>query len=117
MNIEKWLDELKRAWEQHDVKSAVALFSADVEYYESPYNLVPPKGLNDLWEDIYSCIDTEVHCKVYAREGDRYAVLWDATWKNASGEMQEKAGTYLVTLDENDKCTYFYRTSMSKEAV
>lgn len=115
LNIEQWLDELKRAWEQHDVDSAVALFSDDVEYWESPHHLVSPGDVAELWKDVYSCIDTKVNCEVYAREGEKYAVIWSAIWKNDSGELQEKAGTYLVTLDENGKCNYFYRTSMAKE--
>lgn len=116
MNIDQWLDELKRAWEQHDIDAAVALFSDDVEYWESPFERVIPEKLHDLWQDVHGCVSTHVDCEVYSQQDNRYAVVWHATWKDLQGEPQERGGTYLVTLDDTGKCNYFYRTSMSKEA-
>lgn len=117
MNIEQWLAELKRAWEQHDIPAAVALFSNDVEYWESPHHLVPANEVNALWQDIRTCLDTKVACKVYASSGNKHAVIWQASWHDDSGETYEKAGTYLVTLNDDGKCTYFYRTSIAKESI
>lgn len=117
ININQWLGELKRAWEQHDIDAAVALFSDDVEYWETPFSRVAPGDLHDLWQDIRGCIDTNVTCEVYAQQGDKYAVVWSATWNDTAGKRQERAGTYLVTLNGEGKCNYFYRTSMPKEAA
>lgn len=115
MNINQWLDELKRAWEQHDIEAAVALFTDDVQYFETPFSKVNPERLHDLWSDIRGCIDTKVTCELYAVGGEKHSVIWHATWKNTVGEVQEKGGTYLVTLNDQGKCNYFYRTSMSVE--
>ena len=115
MNINQWLDELKRAWEQHDIDAAVALFSDDVEYWESPFVRIAPNELHNLWQDIRGCIDTNVTCEVYAQQDNKYAVIWSATWSDESGDLKERKGTYLVTLNEKGVCNYFYRTSMAKE--
>lgn len=115
MNINQWLAELKRTWEEHDVDGAVALFSNDVEYWELPGQLVKPEDLHELWQGIYECINTKVVCEVYASEGQKHAVIWHARWEDEAGQETKKGGTYFVTL-ENGKCTYFYRTSM-KEAI
>jgi hypothetical protein len=114
-DIEKWLKDLKSAWEGCDVDAALRLFADKVEYWESPWHLVAPEELNDLWQSIRIDRQTKVSTKVVFSSGSNHAIVWKATWRDESGLEHNKQGTYLVRLNSSGLCEYFYRTSMEQK--
>ncbi len=49
--LQEWLDAYGRAWESRDPDAAAALFTEDVEYYETPFG-EPARGrtgVRDYW--------------------------------------------------------------------
>lgn len=114
-SIEKWLESLRSAWEGCDVDAALSLFADKVEYWESPWHLVAPEDLNNLWQSIRVDRQTKVSTEVVFSSDNDHAVIWSATWYDESGLARTKQGTYFVRLDNSCLCEYFYRTSMEQK--
>jgi uncharacterized protein (TIGR02246 family) len=48
-----WLDDYKRAWEDRDPEAAADLFTADSNYFETPFEapVRGREGIRDYWSD------------------------------------------------------------------
>ena len=56
----------------------LALFSDDVEYWETPFQRLGSKDeLRQEWQAILGQTDIEITTEVYASEGMKHAVRWD----------------------------------------
>lgn len=115
MDIHAWLETFRNAWVQHDIDAVMALFTDDVEYWETPFVRVGSmEALRGEWAGVLGQRDIRLETDVYSRDGDRYAVLWRLSYSNAGGEHRQLAGTYLITLGPDGRCSYFHHTGELK---
>ncbi len=109
--IQDWMERFKAAWLSKDIDAVLALFTDDVEYWETPFQKMG-KGieLSDAWGEILPLKNMELEYDVFAMdlEKDRYAVKW-----KFSHSIGRSAGAYLIELDENGLCKYFYHSSQA----
>ncbi len=107
MNIELWLEKFKRFWLEKDISSVMDLFTSDVEYYETPFQIFENKSIiSKEWEYIYKQKISLLDFEVFAKEGDKFVVLCDLKYKIQSQSFHFK-WTYLMKLNSDNKCYFF----------
>ncbi|MBP7760194.1 nuclear transport factor 2 family protein [Candidatus Saccharibacteria bacterium] len=108
--IQEWLQKLKNAWAAHDIEAVMALFSDDVEYWETPFVKVASKeALREEWLAIHEQTNIDIQTTVYSTDNDKFTVLWDLRY-DKSAQSHHWAGTYLIGLDNKGMCSYFHQT-------
>lgn len=108
--IDKWLDDFCKTWKSQDVDKVLALFTDDVEYWETPFQMFDAKGnVAAAWELVKNQKDIQIVTKVFVSLDSRHTVSWDLRYKNANGEESHWAGVYLITLNKEGLCEYFYQ--------
>ena len=111
MTIHKWLESFASAWKSHDIEAVMALFEDEVEYWETPYKLISGKqSLREEWGAIHNQSNIQISTDLFPEHENNYAVRWKLTYENQNSELQNWAGTYLITLNEEGKCLYFHHT-------
>lgn len=111
MNINKWLDDFKACWVKKDILALLELFSEDLEYWETPYKCLSSK--NKIVEErqaIISQQNIELSMSIFSSLENNHTVLWSLSYTTEHIGLQEWAGTYLIMLDPENKCYYFYQT-------
>lgn len=112
--IEKWLESFKTKWLEKDIDAVLDLFTPEVEYWETPFRRVNDmEALKNEWTAILGQSDIRLELRLFSAEGEKYTVSWELTYTDAEGELRNWAGVYLIKLDMNGKCTYFYQTGES----
>jgi hypothetical protein len=108
--IEQWLRRFNDAWTSHDADGVIALFSEDVQYYETPFRkLQSIEFIRSEWTAIKNQFDIQLTTSVYSEHDGRYTVKWNLFYSNESHEKKHWAGIYLIELNDGGKCTYFYQ--------
>ncbi len=109
--IEIWLKEFSTAWIVKDLAGVLRLFGSGVEYWETPYKKLQDRTeLEREWSAITGQQNVELNTQLFAKEADKYTVLWRLSYENENNEVQDWAGVYLIRLDAEGKCIYFYQT-------
>ncbi len=109
--IENWLETFKQAWLAKDIDTVMSLFSDDVEYWETPFRQVAnAEELRNEWSAIHSQSHIELSLSVFGTESGRHSILWKLSYTDANNCPQNWAGTYLLKLNSDGKCTYFFQT-------
>jgi len=114
MDIDNWLGKFKEYWVHHDVKRVLNLFHRDVEYYETPFQKLSNfSQLKGAWEGIGKQDNIKLDLKVYNKERNKYTVMWylEYSYKNV---VKKCAGTYLIELNNDNLCTYFFHCCENK---
>lgn len=111
MNIETWMDDFIFYWKNYDIEGVISLFDEEVEYWETPYQLVKNiEQLKQEWEYIKTQENIEIEYEVFSQHEDKFTILW-----NLKYNKKEVAGTYLIQLNSQNKCIYFHQTCEEKE--
>lgn len=111
--INNWLKHYKTYWESQDIDGVLSLFSKDVEYgnfFKTHPNL---NSLREEWESIKNQRDINLNYEVFSKEGNKYTVIWDLKYRNPENKVIHLKGTYLIKLNSNDKCIYFFHCGES----
>lgn len=107
MNINDWLLSFKKFWIEKDVESVLALFSDDVEYFETP-----ERKLEDLdeikseWEVVKEQDGIMLSLGPVRSADGAYEVDWQLSYYK-QGKKFEYSGIYKIRLNESGKCDYF----------
>lgn len=113
--IDKWLNDFEAAWVSKNIDQVLSLFSADVEYWETPYQrLENIKSLKLEWNAITKQQNIHLNLRVFSSLGNKHTVMWNLSYVNESLLPQEWAGVYLIELDQTGKCSYFYQTGQKR---
>ncbi len=92
------------------------LFADGIEYWETPFDKVPDLGqLRTEWESVKNQKDIQITCEVFSQDGDKYSVIWDLEYLDGSGAKRKLKGVYLVKLNIDNKCTYFFHCGELKK--
>lgn len=114
MNITKWLVNFKTYWINHDIKQVLELFHNNVVYYETPFHKIKDKEeLQAIWSGIMQQEKIELDLTQFNNEGNTFTIIWKLKYTQ-NGLQKDYAGTYLITLDDNNLCTYFYHCCEAK---
>lgn len=114
-HITDWIDIFRTCWKNHDVDGVMDLFTDDVEYWETPFKKVKNiKELRSEWEYVKTQHDIAISCNVFAQEENNYAIMWNLTYRSTDNESKHYKGTYLLRLNSNGKCDYFFQCGESE---
>lgn len=110
MGVEKWLESLKQYWANKDLTNVIALFSDDVEYFETPYTRLGSKEeILKEWQGVLSQENITLDFSIFTEFEGKSAVIWELSY--AKDEITHSyKGTYLIGLDNEGLCKYFYQT-------
>lgn len=113
--IDQWLKDFKDSWMAHDIDAVMELFTHDVDYWETPYQLVQNKDdLRQEWSAVLGQSNIDLDLRVFSSCDHDYSVIWKLSYMRENGAVRQCAGTYLITLDHEGRCTFFYQTSESQ---
>ncbi len=113
--INDWLEKFTTFWKTQDIDRVMSLFTDDVQYWETPFTRVANSAdLRREWENIKNQQNIAINCKVFSKEGNRYAVFWDLEYKDTNNQLKHYKGTYLLRLNSDSKCDYFFHCGESK---
>ena len=111
MDINAWLQQFRNGWIEQDVDRVISLFSEDVEYWETPFKqILSSDKLQDEWQGIKNQKDIRINTHVYSSSGNKHSVRWDLRYMNPAEEIKEWAGVYLIELNNDGVCQFFYQS-------
>ena len=101
MNIERFMREYKRAWEERDDAAFAALFQEDGEYHNTPFAVQRGRArLAEYWGRVKLQEDVEVRYDILASSPTGGVAHWHVTYQVASEELfqiwAQSTGTPLV---------------------
>ena len=106
MNVQEWVMEYGRAWEEKDGNAVAAIFTEDAEYRSSPFRVpdVGSDGIRAYWRRATSTEeDVEVRMGAPIVDGDRVAVEWWATMREDGREIT-LPGCLLLRFAPDGRC-------------
>lgn len=107
-DLEAWLDAYERAWEQKDPDAAASLFTADAQYFETPY-AEPFKGaagVREYWARVTADQrDIDFRYDIVAVEGNKGVAAWSAVFNTISGGARvELNGVFVLEFADSRRC-------------
>jgi len=96
------------AWIEKNIDNILKLFSNNVEYWETPTDMIGDKNrLRVLWEEILPLENQEINYNIIETDqiNNKYIIEWHFTCKGESS-----SGRYFITLNNENLCTYFLQT-------
>lgn len=104
----EWLDAYGKAWETRDPQAAVALFTSDVEYYETPFD-APFSGqeaVRSYWTGATGAQrNIRFDHQPVAMTEHVGVARWHATFQRIpSGKEVELDGVLVVTFTPDNLC-------------
>jgi uncharacterized protein (TIGR02246 family) len=109
--FENWMDAYTRAWEDRDPEAAADLFTADANYFETPFE-APARGrggIRDYWSDATRYQEgIEFSYEVLATTENAGIAHWHTVFTRLTANSTvELDGIFLVELDADGRCTEF----------
>ena len=110
--FEDWLTNYGKAWEEGDSDSVIKLFSEDVEYYETPFD-IPLKGYREVytyWKEGADETQEDVRFEyeiICINDNSGYAE-WQASFRRVPlGSNVKINGILSCEFDDRNKCRIF----------
>ena len=107
------MEKFKSAWLMKNIDALFELLSDDVEYWETPFQRMGKDyALRKEWEAILPLKNMSLEYDIFVADPkhNRYGVKWQFSHTGGAS-----AGTYLIQLNNNGKCNYFFHSSQGKE--
>jgi uncharacterized protein (TIGR02246 family) len=106
--LERWLDAYGRAWETMDPDAAVALFTEDASYQETPFD-DPMRGRDQIrsyWAGVPEAQrDIRFEHRILAVVGDRGIAHWRASFTRVpTGATVILDGIFVLDFDREGRC-------------
>ena len=107
MDIERFMQGYKAAWEERDEAKFVALFTPDGEYHNTPFAVQRgPVQLAEYWRRVKLQQDVRLAYEILATTADSGIAHWHVTYQVASEELfaiwARSTGTNLVARKPGD---------------
>lgn len=114
-DVEKWLDNLKRAWLEKDFitsNSIRDIFVDTIYYYETPYSkpVQNPYDIEELWFEIKNQNIKKLEFKLLALDDKTAMVHW--VFEDDSGLYD---GIYEIQFNHSKRCHYFKQWTTKKQ--
>jgi len=111
MDINTWLKNFKDNWQNHNISGVLDLFDKNIIYYETPFvKLNDFDSLAKEWEVINNQDNIIFEFEIFSSSNNKYSVIWKLQYKDQENIVKNFAGTYLIELNEEGKCTYFHHS-------
>lgn len=109
--FERWLADMRHAWESRDPDAAARLFTDDALYHETPFD-EPARGrtaIREYWAQVPRSQDqVRFRSHVLAVVGDLGMAHWQASFlRIPSGVAVELDGVLLARFNAAELCTEF----------
>ena len=111
-DLDRWLDTYGRAWERLDLDAFVGCFALDAVYQWGPWS-EPLRGHDEIREKTAQAFShqDDIHFGheplAITPDGRGIARWWVSMDVPAEGTVEEDEGIFLVTFDEEGRCTEF----------
>ena len=107
-DLNRWLGEYGRVWEQGDAEASVRLYTEDVKYYETPFT-EPEAGHEAVrrycLEAAGAQRDVHFSHEALAMTGDTGIARWQASFVRVpTGVKVDLDGVFLLQFDPEGKC-------------
>jgi SnoaL-like domain len=107
VDIQKFMEGYKAAWEQRDPSMFAALFHPDGRYHNTPFQVQGGKEeLAEYWKRVQLQEDVQVTFEVLATEAGSGIAHWHVTYQVASEELfrlwARSTGTNLLARKPGD---------------
>lgn len=107
-DLEAWLDAYERAWEQKDPGGAASLFTADAQYFETPYAepFKGAEGVREYWARVTADQrDIDFRYDIVAVQGSTGVATWSAVFTTISGGVRvELNGVFVLDFADRKRC-------------
>ena len=100
-NNKMWCQKLQKFWQQKEIDKIIELFSENVIYYEEPNNKITYKELKFVWSEIKNQNIVSLNFKILSEENNKCITNFILK-ENTTIDM-----IYEITLNDENKCTYF----------
>lgn len=109
--FEAWLERYRAAWEGRDPRAAAELFTADAEYYWTPFD-PPQRGRAEIaaaWEGaVNQQKDVQFTSEVLAVAGATGIARWHAKLTAVpSGDLVQLDGVLVAEFADDTRCRVF----------
>jgi hypothetical protein len=106
--LTQWLDAYGDAWERLDADKAASLFSENVKYYETPFELSAEgtEGVRRYWSaETGRHRDVKLHYEIVSVMDQRAVVLWQADYTRTTTKAKVRLdGIFLLDFDAGGRC-------------
>lgn len=106
--IEVWIEEFKKAWLAKNIRAVTNLFTEDVEYWETPFQKIAPRDLNETWKAVLDQENISLVVEPIVSDGLHHTLRWEVAYERG-GDAFQWAGVYIIELSDEGKCNYFYQ--------
>ncbi len=110
-NYEKWINEFMESWKELDWERTLKTLAEDVQYYENPLDepCATFEEVVNLWNVVAdNQKDINYTYNILAYNEEMCIINWQMTRTMVKNEVkQEIDGVFLISLNENGKCTLF----------
>ena len=111
MDINIWMQEFKQYWLSYDIEGVISMFDENVEYWESSFERIENKQqLQEEWKYITTQRNIELSYEVFSQDQNKFTIIWTLKYND-----KEVRGTYLLKLNSENKCIYFYQICEEKK--
>ncbi len=108
--LQKWLDNLRRAWVDADMASVKNIFQKTECYFETPFSEpVSGEGIWNLWAEVKKGDLDYLEYEIIAIESNTAVVNERFSWKS-----NRRDGIYLLKFDADDFCIFFKRWKITE---
>lgn len=112
--INDWLKIFCTNWKQHDIASVMAQLADEVEYHESPYQLLANKDeIRHEWQVVLKQKNISIDYEVLSETTTDSTVIWKLSY-TLDNEDRDVRGVWIIKLNDEAKCTYFYQVCETK---
>lgn len=117
---ENWTKEFMESWKELDWKRTLETLDENVEYYENPIDKPCQnfEEVTNLWNIVAdNQKDISYEFEIISYNENTCIVNWQMTRTMTKSETkQEIDGIFLVSINDEGKCTYFKQWRFTRES-
>lgn len=105
--INQWLERFRENWISKNIDAVLDLFSKDVVYFETPFNILAFEDLRKEWLSVLDQNNINLNFSVWNKENNKYTVRWELSYSDTKNISFNFRGVYLISLNNDGLCNEF----------
>jgi hypothetical protein len=107
--INLWLQKFTNSWKSQNIDSVLELFTPTVNYWETPFKKLDSLDvIKKEWQVVKLQQNIDIQTSPVLSENNNHTVKWNLKYL-LEGKPYNWSGLYIVKLDEDGFCNYFYQ--------
>ncbi|MEX2650266.1 MAG: nuclear transport factor 2 family protein [Alphaproteobacteria bacterium] len=109
-DLDKWIAQYKKSWEQLDTELFLTLFSDDASYQSSPFQM-PARGseLRQMWDGLKTRQSgNHIELEVWRLEGDTAIVHWKGSSTIKDMGPRDGDGVFILRFAKGGRCRHLH---------